>query len=213
MTAAAPIPWYFDVISPYAWLAYHRLGEIEQHQPVVLRPVVFGAILKHWGQLGPAEIAPKRIHTYRQFAYLAGKMGIPYRFPAAHPFRSLDVLRLIVALGETPLATRLAFEAVWGLGEDTTQPDVLRRIAKAAGDESAFDRINDEKTKQKLAANTAEAIAAGAFGVPTLIINGEVFWGLDAMDMALDALRNPHLLSQGEMGRAMELTVGVRRVR
>lgn len=209
----APVLWHFDVISPYAWLALHRLPEIEALRPVTVKPVVFGAILKHWGQLGPAEIGPKRLHTYRQVAFLAAEMGIAFRFPARHPFRSLDMLRLIVALGSTPDATRAAFSAIWAKGADATDPAVLMAVATECGDPAAVERISDPAVKDQLTANSAQAIEKGVFGVPTLTIDGESFWGLDSMDMALAFLRDPGILLRGEVGRAAHLDVGVERPR
>ena len=82
MSAPAPAIWCFDVISPFAYVALSRLPEIARHRPVVLKPIVFGAVLKHWGQLGPAEIAPKRIHTYRLVTHAALSLGLPIWGPA-----------------------------------------------------------------------------------------------------------------------------------
>ena len=205
--------WYFDVISPYAYLSLPQLDAIRARRDLVLKPVVFGALLKHWGQLGPAEIAPKRIHLYRQIVFEAARNGLPLRFPDVHPFRPLPLLRLLTAVKGDQHAVEAAFRLVWGHGRDATAEDTLLDIAKAAGQPEAVHKINDEAIKARLHWNTDEAAAAGAFGVPTLLIDGEVFWGADAIPMALAFLDNPDLFKSGEYTRATELRVGVVRDR
>jgi 2-hydroxychromene-2-carboxylate isomerase len=212
-SSAAPTQWYFDIISPYAYLAYYRLGEIERHRTVELKPAVFAGFLKHWGQLGPAEIAPKRLHIYRQCDFLARRNGLPFRLPPRHPFPPLNILRLLVALDAAPAAVERAFRAVWGEGRDPNDPAVLADVAAAGGDPLAVGRIGDDDVKQRLAANGAEGIAAGGFGVPTLVIDGEVFWGYDAVDMALAYCEDPAIFQRGDIARAGAVPVGAVRKR
>jgi 2-hydroxychromene-2-carboxylate isomerase len=190
------ISWYFDLVSPFAYLALPAVERLAARHPVHFRPVVLGAILQHWGGLGPAEVPPKRRHTYRLCQFLADQARMPFRFPPAHPFRSLDALRgLASADGSDPAAVRAAFDHVWARG----------------GDPAALPGSNDPAAKERLRAWTAEAVAAGVFGVPSLVIAGEVFWGLDAMPMAEAFLRDPALFRAGEMARLDALPVGVQR--
>ena len=93
------IHFYFDVISPYAWLAFQALPKALEgiSHRVHYHPVVFGAMLKHHGQLGPAEMPGKRDWTYRQVMWLAKQQGTDLQMPASHPFNSLALLRLAVA--------------------------------------------------------------------------------------------------------------------
>src|SRR5262245_46260764 len=102
------IDWYFDFISPYAYIASHGLGELGEVR-IRYRPVLFAALLKIWNNKGPAEIAPKRQWTYRWCTWNASRLGIPFRFPAAHPFNPLPWLRLSIAAGNTPEAVRRIF--------------------------------------------------------------------------------------------------------
>jgi 2-hydroxychromene-2-carboxylate isomerase len=95
------LDWYFDFISPYAYLGMLRLGELPQEFEVRYRPVLFAGLLNHWQQKGPAEISPKRSWTYRSCTWWATRQGIPFRFPAAHPFNSLPYLCLAIAAGNT----------------------------------------------------------------------------------------------------------------
>jgi len=203
--------WYFDVVSPFAYLALPAVEMIARRRPVPFRPIVFGAVLAHWGQLGPAEIAPKRTHTYRLCQFMADRAGLPLRFPARHPFRSLDVLRLLTAMDGGIGAVRAAFDFIWAEGRDPSEP--AERDALCArlgiGDYNALIAEHDAKTR--LHAWTDAAIAAGVFGVPTLAVGNALFWGVDAMPLAEASLDDPGLLTRGEMGRLATLPTGVAR--
>lgn len=209
----APALWYFDIISPFAYLALPRLDAIRAHRPVVSRPIVFGGVLKAWGQLGPAEIAPKRVHTYRLSTHLAQAMGVPFRFPPAHPFNPLAMLRLLTALNGNEAAVTTAFRLVWGEGRDANDPAVLQEVADTAGLPDALALIGEQEVKDRLRQATEEAVAAGVFGVPSLVIDGEVFWGVDAMAMAQDYLADPAAFRSGEMARVSTLPEGIQRQR
>ena len=209
----APALWYFDVISPSAHLALTRLNAIRAQRPIALKPIVFGAILKHWGQLGPAEIAPKRVHTYRLATHKAQAMGVPFRFPPAHPFNPLAMLRLLTALNGNEAAVTTAFRLVWGEGRDANDPAVLQEVADIAGLPDALALIGEQEVKDRLRQATEEAVAAGVFGVPSLVIDGEVFWGVDAMAMAQDYLADPAAFRSGEMARVSTLPEGIQRQR
>lgn len=213
ITMTTPAIWYFDIISPFAHIALARLEAIRARRAVLLRPIVFGAVLKHWGQLGPAEIAPKRVHTYRLATHAAAALGVPFRFPPSHPFNPLAMLRLLTALEGNPTAVREAFHLVWGEGHDANDPQVLARVAAAAGDPAALDRIGEQAVKDRLRNATDEAVAAGIFGVPSLLIDGEIFWGVDAMAMAEDYLAAPAAFLSGEIARVSDLPVGLERAR
>lgn len=190
------ITWYFDLVSPYAYLALPAVEALAARRPLWFRPVVLGAILAHWGGLGPAEIPPKRRHTYRHVQFLADRAGLPLRFPPAHPFRSLDALRGLATADEPgPAAVRAAFDHIWAHG----------------GDPADLPGSTDPAAKDRLRGWTDEAIAAGVFGVPSLVTGGEVFWGLDALPMAEAFLADPGLFRTGEMARLDGLPVGVRR--
>jgi len=90
--------WYFDFISPYAYLQAARLDELAKHANIRARPVLFAGLLNHHGQLGPAEIAPKRKFVFRQSLWTAKHQGIPMKLPPAHPFKPLPPLRLAIAM-------------------------------------------------------------------------------------------------------------------
>src|ERR687886_473554 len=122
MTTTPDITWYFDTVSPFSWIALPAVEALAARHAVTMQPVVLGAVLAHWGTVGPAELPPKRLHTYRLSHFLAERAGLPMPFPPRHPFRSLEVQRLLTALGATPAAVRTAFEFVWREGRDASDP-------------------------------------------------------------------------------------------
>lgn len=176
----------FDPISPYAWLAFDALPRALDGigHSVRYRPVLFGAMLKHHGQLGPAEIAPKRDWTYRQVQWLARQQGTELQLPAAHPFNPLPLLRLAVACDADGLPSRYVvercFRHVWCSGADAADP--LRLAALRAELAPARDPDSPE-VKAQLQAHTQAALDAGLFGVPSIEVDGRLFWGHDALPM------------------------------
>ncbi len=209
--ADSPATWYFDVVSPFAYLAFPAVLEMARRRPVLLRPIVFAAVLAHWGQLGPAEIPPKRIHTYRLVQFLAERAGMPLRFPPQHPFRSLEALRLITALDGDPVAVQTVFDFIWAEGRDPGEPSELAALGARLGVADYDGLVARRDAKTRLRDWTDAAIAAEVFGVPTLAVDGALFWGLDAMPMAAAALDDPGMLTRGEMARIAGLPSGVER--
>jgi len=204
---SSSIDWYFDFVSPYSYLAFHRLAEFKH--PVVYKPVLFAGLLNHWGQKGPAEIPAKRKWTYRNCVWEAQKLGIPFRFPSLHPFNPLPHLRLALAVGCNPEALRKIFYFVWTTGEDAADP---ARFASLCGEL----KIGQEKlteVKDLLRKNTDEAMARGIFGVPSFVIRDEVFWGADSVEFAKAFLTDPRVLDNDEMRRVDRLPPGATRTR
>lgn len=183
----------FDVVSPYAYLAFERLPQalVGLSVEVSYQPLLFAGLLKHWGNKGPAEIDPKRAWTYRQVAWLARRQGVRLDLPVQHPFNPLALLRLALAcapgIGDgaclaTPsrrVCERL-FHHVWHGGADAN--DAARLTALGA----ALQPVRDpqaEAVRLALRDATTAAAARGVFGVPTIEVDGRIFWGADSIDM------------------------------
>jgi 2-hydroxychromene-2-carboxylate isomerase len=205
------LPWYFDVISPFAYLQLEYLRRERADVQLDPRPVVLGAVLAHHGQLGPAEIAGKREFTYRYVIWRAQELGIPLHFPPRHPFNPLSALRLIIAAGGTIDVVQRVFRHVWAHGHGCETPGELAALASELGIADVAVAISNPEVKKQLKANTEQALAAGVFGVPTLLVNGECYFGQDATSLALAALADPTLLQQGEYARLVQIPVGISR--
>ena len=213
MQEAVKVSWVFDVISPFAYLAFPQLSRLPAHVSVGFVPVLFAGLLQHFGQLGPAEIPSKRRFTYRFVLWRARQLGLPMRMPPAHPFNPLPALRLIIAAGSDRRAAGTVLDAVFRDGRDVADPAVIAALARELGVADVQAALHDSTVKQRLRDNTAWASARGVFGVPTLVIGEELFWGHDAIDMALEYLRHPDAFRDPDMQAADTLPIGVTRNR
>ncbi len=203
--------WYFDFISPYAYLQLASFDRLPADLRVSLRPVLFAGLLGHWDTKGPAEIPAKRSQTYRYCHWLAGKRGLPFKAPPRHPFNPLALLRLAVALESDLGAIRGIFHHVWGVGNDGQDPKALQALASSLGVSDLDARTGDPAVKQALRDNTEEAAQRGVFGVPSFVVDGEVFWGDDVMDMMIEYLDDPGIFARDELGRLADLPVAAQR--
>lgn len=196
--------WYFDVISPFAYLQWRRLRRDHAAFAVEPVPILFAVLLDHLGQLGPAEIPVKRIVTYRSVLWQARQLGIALRLPPAHPFNPIPALRLCIAAGNTPQAIDAVFAHLWEHGHAGDSAEALREVGAALGIDDVAAAIADPQVKQRLIDNGAQALALGVFGVPTLAFGHELFWGNDATEFALAYARDPEATLDPAM-RAVEM--------
>jgi 2-hydroxychromene-2-carboxylate isomerase len=203
--------WYFDFISPFAYLQLARFSQLPADLEITPVPVVFGGLLKHWGQLGPAEIPPKRRFIYRFFQWNADTLGVPFEMPPQHPYNPLASLRLCIAAGSTIDNVRAIFDVIYGQGTQPDSPAGIQAMAQVVGVSDPHTAMADMTVKETLRTNTAAAIADGVFGVPTFVIEGEVFWGDDATEMMLDYLANAALFKTAEMQRISNMPMGLTR--
>jgi len=210
------ITFYLDFISPYAYLAFEHLPKALQGlgYAVDYKPLLFAGLLRHHGQLGPAEIASKRDWTYRQVLWLAHSHGIEMRMPAAHPFNPLPLLRLALACGAGATINRYVaetvFRHVWRGGGDAADPARLAALTQslAPGRDPGGDGL-----KAQLKANADEAIALGLFGVPSLVVDGRTFWGFDALPMLRGQLEGDEWARGGDWDAALQVASGAQRIR
>ena len=201
--------WYFDFVSPFACICLHRLNELPPEAAIEYRPVLFAGLLNHWGQKGPAELPSKRRYTYRWSHWWAHNLGIPFRYPAAHPFNPLHHLRLAIACGSQPEAVRKIFDAIWTTGADPSDPGRFSDLLTELGMSS--ETLEKSEIKDALRKNTETAVQHGVFGVPTFEVDRELFWGADSIDFLKDFLANPAVLSNQEMQRLDGLPVAAAR--
>ena len=203
--------WYFDFISPFAYLQFAQFPNLPTNIEITPVPAVFGAILQHWGQLGPAEIPPKRRFVYRFFQWNSDRLGIPFTMPPMHPFNPIPALRLCTAAGASIENTRAVFDLIYGKGIQPDSPEGIQLIGAALNISDPELTMQDPVVKNTLHANTAQATSDGVFGVPSFVINGEVFWGGDSTEMMLDFLKNRALFETPEMNRISNMEMGLTR--
>ena len=195
--------WYFDFVSPFSYLQC----ELLQAHAASMRPhpVVFAAILDANGQRGPAEIDAKRVFTYRFCIWRAKAFGITLKFPHAHPFNPIPLLRLAIACDASLEAITQIFRFVWRDGRLPDLPIEWAELAHRLGIDDADARIADAGVKAELRRETDAAIARGVFGVPTIAVGSALFWGVDATDMALEFMHRGGRFDDGEYDRVAAL--------
>ncbi len=202
------LDWYFDVISPFAYLQSTQLARFAPFAQITFKPVVFAGLLQHFGNIGPAEIAPKRQWTFEHVAWTARTLGVPLAPPAAHPFNPVTILRAIVAAGSTASAVRVAFDYVWLKRGDLNDLSALYLELNVAPQAVAAAPV-----KAELIANGQAAIAAQVFGVPTAVVDGKVFWGVDSSEMLLAYLQGDAWFNTPAYTAVKDFPQGVQRPR
>ena len=206
---------YLDFISPYAHLAFEALPQALQglSYEVEYRPVLFAAFLKANGQLGPAEIPGKRDWTYRQVLWIARTHGVDMQMPASHPFNPLPLLRLAVACGDKGAMNRhvaeTIFRHVWRGRADAADAKRIEQLMRQL--DPKRNPAGDE-VKAELKANTDEALARGAFGVPTFAVDDKLFWGFDALPMLRGYLEGDAWFTSTEWSGVASIPSAVGRV-
>jgi 2-hydroxychromene-2-carboxylate isomerase len=209
-----PMPsadWYFDFVSPFAYLQSEQLATLAPRLSVRYRPVLFAGLLDASGQKGPAEIAAKRTFTYRFVVWQAKRLGVPLKFPPEHPFNPLPLLRLALACDCEAQAVTRIFRFVWRDGRLPDLPIEWADLTHDLGVRDGAARIAAADVKDALRRNTEEAVERGVFGVPTLAIGGELFWGADATAMAADYVAAGCRFDDPEYARVAKLPVGAAR--
>lgn len=204
--------WYFDFISPFAYLQFAAHPDLFEQPGLEFKPLVFAGLLAHWGHKGPVEIPEKRRQTYRMIAFQAEKRGIPLKFPPGHPFNPVSALRLAIALANQRPALpviRTIFDFIWKEGRSAGDDWAL--LCDRLGVDDANELTGAATVKERLRANGEEAIRLGIYGVPTFAVSEvgretsrpELFWGEDATGMLRAYLANPRLFESPLM-RALD---------
>lgn len=203
------LDWYFDFLSGFAYLQLKQLKDLPGDVSVSYRPMLFAGLLQHHETKGPAQIPRKRVYTYRHWVWQARRANVPFRMPPTHPFPPLPPLRLAIALGNDGAAIETIFDHIWRDGEDVGDPGGWARLTDKLGVADAEALIADQGVKDQLRRNTESAVELGLFGVPTAVVDGELFWGQDSTPMLFAYLENPDLFEDDEMSRAANLPSGV----
>ncbi len=192
----ATLDFYYDLSSPPSYIAHERLAGLTERTgaEVNLRPVLVGGVFKLSGNAGPVDVPSKRNYMMgTELPRTARHHGIALDFHAGAPFNSLGLMRgAVVAEEDGRLAdyTAASFRAQWAEARDMSDPATLAEVLTAAGfdAEDLFARTQEQPVKDKLIAATEAAVARGVFGVPTMFVNDEMFFGQDHLDMVEAAL-------------------------
>jgi 2-hydroxychromene-2-carboxylate isomerase len=204
------LTFYFDFLSPFSYFAWKRLSSLEETK-IIYRPVALGPLLNHWGIKGPGEVQPKREFLLKQCLRYAVKNNLPFTTPKTHPFNSLYALRLClsaVAGDDQFNVIDTLWKAGWQDRIDMGEPDELLKVLNAAGlpADELYEKSFSREAKVELKANIAEAISHGAFGVPSFVVDGELFWGNDAFENLQMFLKGEDVLDREKLKDLLEST-------
>ena len=207
MSTKVAATFYYDIISPFAYLYIkqrHRLEPMLDIKPV---PILLGGLLRSTDNKGPGEVAAKRPHTYQFCVWQAEKLGVPFRFPEHHPFMTIAAQRLLTQEKADCSMIVRQFEYVWVEGKD---PNLAwSEFCSYLGLPADTQRPENPGVKAQLIANTVQAKQDGAFGIPALIVNQHCFWGVDTIDWTLDYLARPSMFEESSYAYAGKVPNGL----
>ncbi len=183
------VHFWFDYISHNAYLAWHGLNQLAQaHElEIISQPVVFAGLLNHYGTKGPAELPAKSQWMLKNVLRKAQRANVPIAPPASHPFNPLLSLRATLALENTQQRNAFVdqmFRAVWADSLNPSAPETIAQCAKELELDSStlLTLASDPDIKDALHDQTRAAINQGVFGVPSMLLDGELFWGYDDLE-------------------------------
>jgi 2-hydroxychromene-2-carboxylate isomerase len=181
------IDFFFDIGSPYSYLAFHRIQPMaaEAGVHVRYRPFLLGAVFKAAGNTPPAMVPARGAYMLRDLDRWAAHIGVPFSFPSFFPVNSLLPMRALCRFGpdEIEAPARRIFHAYWAANQDVSMPEVLADLIGADAVASA----GAEQIKDCLREHTEDAIRLGAFGAPSFVVGEELFFGNDRLEFVIQA--------------------------
>lgn len=207
MNTKTPAIFYYDIVSPFAYLYVKQRQRLEGKLDIKPVPILLGGLLRATENKGPGEVAAKRPHTYQFCVWQAEKLDIPFRFPEHHPFMTIAAQRLLVEKDADWSMVERAFDYVWVEGKDPnlSWPEFCVYLGLPAD----TSKPENPEVKAKLITNTNQAKADGAFGVPALIVNQHCFWGIDTIDWVIDYLARPGMFKEASYAYAGNVPNGL----
>lgn len=210
--ASSPLRFCLDYLSPYAYLAWLRMPAIARKHGRELEPVpvLLAGLLNAVGSVGPAEIPAKRVYVFKQTFRIAHEQGAPFSLPPSHPFNPLLSLRVTAAVDDVAERTRLTtalYSAAWGQGRGIETPEQVGAVLTDAGFDARalLERAQLPEVKDRVRKNTEAALAQGAFGVPSVLVDDEMFWGVDSLGHLERYLEGRDPLTRADLERWQHL--------
>ncbi len=194
------IDFYFDFISPYAYLAHKKIKIIKENEKINInyKPILLGGLHNIIGITAPAFINPKAKFMVKDCKMVAKKFNIKFKFNPLFPINSLNLMRglLSINLKFKNIYIDTFFDAYWkdaiNLNDKRILNNLLKRIKINKND--FYKKINDKKIKNRLKNLTQSAFNKNIFGAPTFVVNNKIFWGQDRLEYAVDEYNKVKLL-------------------
>lgn len=191
------VEFYFDLGSPYSYLAYYRLLQIAEQQEIqiVYKPILLGGVFKATGNRSPIEIPVKGAYSILDMQRWAEYYQIPMQMNPHFPMNTLTLMRILTGvqllhLEKFEQVLKLLFDAMFGTPQNLNEPTVLAEVLKPSGFsvEDIMSMVQSDVVKQKLITETEQAIQRGIFGAPTFFVGDEMYWGQDRLHFVEQAL-------------------------
>ncbi|VXA87655.1 2-hydroxychromene-2-carboxylate isomerase [Acinetobacter sp. 8I-beige] len=191
------VEFYFDLGSPYSYLAYYRLLQMAEQQEIqiVYKPILLGGVFKATGNRSPIEIPVKGVYSILDMQRWAEYYQIPMQMNPHFPMNTLTLMRILTGvqllhLEKFEQVLKLLFDAMFGTPQNLNEPTVLAEVLEPSGFsvEDIMSMVQSEVVKQKLITETELAIQRGLFGAPTFFVDDEMYWGQDRLHFVEQAL-------------------------
>ena len=191
------VEFYFDLGSPYSYLAYYRLLQMAEQQEIqiVYKPILLGGVFKATGNRSPIEIPVKGAYSILDMQRWAEYYHIPMHMNPHFPMNTLTLMRILTGvqllhLEKFEQVLKLLFDAMFGTPQNLNDSTVLAEVLKPSGFsvEDIMSMVQSDVVKQKLITETEQAIQRGIFGAPTFFVGDEMYWGQDRLHFVEQAL-------------------------
>jgi 2-hydroxychromene-2-carboxylate isomerase len=191
------LEFYFDFGSPTTYLAHKRLQQLTAQYGLTVdyKPILLGGIFKATSNHSPVEIPAKGKYMLESdLPRFAKRYSVPLNFNPHFPINTLNLMRAAIAaqrLGCFDAYADAVFDAVWVEGKNMGDPEVVAQVLtdKQLDASALLELSQDPEVKAQLISATEAAVERGAFGAPTLFMDGEMFFGQDRLDFVEEALQ------------------------
>ena len=188
------IDFYFDVISPYSYIAHKKIQKIKESQKVIFnyKPILLGGLHNLAGLSAPAFNKYKMKNMQSDCELVSKKNNISFMWNSKFPINSLSIMRGYISLNETQKDDYLNtfFDAYWKGNLDISSEKEFSELLGSLKIDSKifFEKIKQQSIKDDLKKLTSDAFEKEVFGAPTFIVNNKIFWGQDRLEYALEEL-------------------------
>ena len=188
------IDFYFDVISPYSYIAYKKIQKIKESQKIMFnyKPILLGGLHNLAGIKAPAFNKYKMKNTQNDCELVSKKNNISFTWNSKFPINSLSIMRGYISLNETQKDDYLNtfFDAYWKDNLDLSSEKEFSKLLESLKVDSKifFEEIKQQSIKDDLKRLTSDAFKKEVFGAPTFNVNNKIFWGQDRLEYALEEL-------------------------
>ena len=188
------IDFYFDIISPYSYIAHKKIQKIKKHQKVIFnyKPILLGGLHKLAGINAPAFNKFKMKNMQSDCELVSKKNNIVFKWNLKFPINSLSIMRGYVSVNDNQKEDYLTifFDAYWKDNLDLSSEKEISKLLESLKIDSKifFDKIKQQSIKDTLKKFTNDAFEKEVFGAPTFIVDNKIFWGQDRLEYALEEL-------------------------